>query len=69
MSEPSHLILNLNKIMEAYTKVEEGSVQDNQSGEMQAEKIANDRGEPKSIEEESRKRKRKTEETETKQKS
>ena len=51
MFKSSHLISNLNEIMEAYTEVEEGSVQENQSGEMQAE----DRGEPGSIKEESRK--------------
>ena len=66
-SEPSHLIPNLNEIMEAYTKVEEGIVQETQLGEMQVEERDEDRGEPGPIEEESRKRKRRTEETEIEQ--
>ena len=56
MCKPSYLIPNLNEIMEAYTEVEEGSVQETQSREMQAEERAEDRGEPRSIEEESRKK-------------
>ena len=67
MSEPSHLILNLNEMMEAYIEVEEGTVQETQLGDMQAEERAEDRGEPRPIKEESRKRKRRTEETETEQ--
>ena len=53
MSEPSNLISNLNEVMEAYTEVEEGTVQETQSREMQAEERAKDRGEPEPIEEES----------------
>ena len=49
MSDWSHLIPNLNEIMEAYTEVEEGSVHENQSEEMQAEERAKDRGELGSI--------------------
>ena len=66
MSDPSHLIPNLNEIMEPYTEVEEGGVQETQSREMKAEERAKDRGELGSIEEESGKRKRRTEETKTK---
>ena len=61
MSKPSHFILNLNEMMEAYTDVKERTDQETQSREMQAE----DRGELGPIEEESRKRKRRAEETET----
>ena len=67
MSEPLHLILNMNEMMEAYTKVEEGTVQETQSREMQAEERVEDRGEPRPIEEESRKMKRRAEEIETEQ--
>ena len=42
MSEPSHIILNLNEMMEAYIEVEEEIVQETQSGEMQAEARAED---------------------------
>ena len=67
MSEPSHLILNLNELMEAYTEVEEETIQETQSGEMQAEERAEDRGEPEPLEDESRKRKRGAEEAEAEQ--
>ena len=67
MSEPSHLISNLNGMMEAYTKVEEETVQEIQSWEMQARERAEDRGEPKLLEEESRKRKKGTKEAEAEQ--
>ena len=56
MSGPSHLILNLNEMMEVYTKVEEEIVQETQSREMQAEERVEDRGEPEPLEEESRKK-------------
>ena len=46
MSEPSHLIPNLNEMMEAYTKVEEETVLETQSREMQAEERTEFRGEP-----------------------
>ena len=52
MSEPSHLIPNLNEMMEAYAEVEEEVVQENQSGEMQEEERAEARVEPKQLEEE-----------------
>ena len=58
MSEPTHLIPNLNEMMVAYTKVEEETVQKTQSREMQAEERTEDRGEPGQLGEESRKRKR-----------
>ena len=45
MSEPSHLIPNLSKMMEAYTKVEEETVQETQSREMQEEERAEAREE------------------------
>ena len=67
MSKPSHLISNLNEMMEAYIEVEEGSVQETQSEEMQAEERVENRGQPRLIEEESRKMKRRTEETEIEQ--
>ena len=54
MYEPSHLMPNLNKVVEAYTKVKEETVQETQSGEMQAE----DKGEFEPLDGESRKRKR-----------
>ena len=37
MSEPSHLIPNMNEMMEAYTEVEEHTVQETQLREMQEE--------------------------------
>ena len=67
MSEPSHLILNLNEMMEAYTEVEEEIVQETQSREMLEEGRAEAREEPEQLEEESRKRKRRAKEAETKQ--
>ena len=54
-------------MMEAYTKVEEGTVQETQSREMQAEARVEDRGESGPTEEESRKMKRRTEETKIEQ--
>ena len=65
MFEPSHLILNLNDMIQAYTEVEEGIVQETQSREMQEEERAEARGQPEQLEEESRKRKRGAEEAET----
>ena len=56
MFKPSHLILNLNEMIKAYTELEEGTVQETQSREMQAEERAEDRGELGPIEEESRKK-------------
>ena len=47
MSEPTHLILNLNEMMDAYTEVEEETVQETQSREMQAEERTEVRGEPR----------------------
>ena len=67
MFKPSHLILNLNEMMEAYTEVEEEIVQETQSGEMQEEERDAARGEPEQLEEESRKRKRGAEESEVEQ--
>ena len=58
MFELSHLIPNMNEMMEAYTKVEEETVQETQSREMQAGERAEERGELGPQEEESRKRKR-----------
>ena len=58
MSKPSHLILNLSKMMEAYIEVEEGTVQETQSGEKKAKERAEYKGEPKQLEEESRKMKK-----------
>ena len=58
MSEPSHLIPNLNEIMEAYTEVEEKTAQETQSGEVQEEERTEARGEPEPLDEESRKRKK-----------
>ena len=66
MSKPSHLILNLNEMMEAYTEVEEETVQKTQLGEVQEEERAEARGEPELLDEESRKRKRGAEEAEPK---
>ena len=65
MFELSHLILNLNDMIQAYTEVEEEIVQETQSREMQEEERAEARGEPEQLEEESRKRKRGAEEAET----
>ena len=58
MSDPSHLMPNLNKVVEAYTEVKEETVQETQSEEMQAEERAEDRGEFEPLDGESRKRKR-----------
>ena len=58
MSESTHLILNLNEMMVAYTEVEEETVQKTQSREMQAEERTADRGESGQLGEESRKKKR-----------
>ena len=58
MSEPTHLIPNLNEMMDACTKVEEETVQEIKSREMQAEERNEDRGEPGQLGQESRKRKR-----------
>ena len=46
MSKSSYLILNLNEMVEAYTKVEEEVVQENQSKEMQEEERAEARVDP-----------------------
>ena len=62
MSEPSHLISNLNEMMEAYIEVEEETVQETQLREMQIEERVEDRGEPEPLEEESRQMKRGAEE-------
>ena len=61
MSEPSHLILNLNEMMEAYTKVEEETIQETQSGEVQEDERVEARGELEPLDEESRKMKREAE--------
>ena len=47
MSEPSRLIPNLNEMMEAYTEVEEETVQETQSREMQAGERAKNREKPR----------------------
>ena len=67
MSEPSHLIPNLSEMREAYIEVEEESVQETQSGEVQEEEKVEARGQPETLVGESRKRKRVTEEAEAKQ--
>ena len=67
MSEPSHLISNLNEMMEAYVEVEEEAVQENQLREMQEEEIVEARVEIEQTMEESRKRKRGAKEAETEQ--
>ena len=46
MFEPSHLIPNLKKMMEAYVEVEEEAIQEKQLGEMQEEERAEARVEP-----------------------
>ena len=58
MFESTHLIPNLNEMMDAYTEVEEETVQETQSREMQAEERTEDKGEPGQLGEESRKMKR-----------
>ena len=58
MYKPSHLMPNLNEVVEAYTLIEEETVQETQSGEMQAEERSKDRGEFEPLDGESRKRKR-----------
>ena len=58
MFESSHLILNLNEMMEEYTEVKEETVQETDSMEMQEEERAKERGELEPLDEESRKRKR-----------
>ena len=65
MSESSHIIPNLNEMMEAYAEVEEEVVQENHSREMEEEERAEARVEPEQPNEESRKRKRGAEEAET----
>ena len=67
MFEPSHLIPNLNKMMEAYIEVEEESVQETQSGEMQEEERDEARGELETLVGELRKMKRVTEEAKAEQ--
>ena len=52
MSEPLHLIPNLSEMMEAYIEVEEETVQETQSGEVQEKERAEARGEPESLNEE-----------------
>ena len=52
MSEPSHLIPNLNEMMEAYEEVEEEAIQEKKSREMQEEERAEARVEPEQPEEE-----------------
>ena len=47
MSEPTHLIPNLNDMMDSYTEVEEEIVQEIQSREMQAKERTEDTGELK----------------------
>ena len=63
MSESSHLISNLKEMMEAYTEVEEESVQETRSREVQEEERVEARREPKG---ESRKMKRGPEEAKAK---
>ena len=58
MSESSHLMPNLNEVVEAYTEVEEKTVQETQSGEIQAKERVEDRGEFEPLDGESRKMKR-----------
>ena len=58
MSEPTHRIPNLNEMMDAYIEVEEETIQETQSREMQAEERIEDRGELRQLGEESRKMKR-----------
>ena len=53
-------------MMEAYTKVEEEIVQETQSGRVQEEERTEARGEPQTLDEESRKKKRGVEEAEAK---
>ena len=65
MSEPSHLIPNVDEIMESYTEVKEETVQEIKSREMQEE--AGARKEPDPLVEESGKRKRGAEEAEAEQ--
>ena len=67
MSEPSHLIPNLNEMMEGYIEVEEEIVQETQLGEVQEEERVETRGEPEPLDEESRKRKRGAKEGEAEQ--
>ena len=64
MSKSSHLIPNLNEMMDAYTEVEEESVQETQSSEVQEEERVEARREPEG---ESRKMKRGPEEAEAEQ--
>ena len=61
MFEPSHLMPNLNEVVEAYTEVEEEIAQETQSGEIQTDERAEDRGEFEPLDGESRKRKREAE--------
>ena len=58
MSEPTHLNPNLNEMMDACTEVEEETVQETKSREMQVEERTEDRGELRQLGQESRKRKR-----------
>ena len=64
MSESSHLIPNLNEMMEAYIGVKEETIQETQSREMQEEERVEARGEPDPLKKELRKRKRGAKEAE-----
>ena len=67
MSESSHLILNLNKMMEAYTEVEEEIVQTGQTESRRSEERGEVNKETNQSVEESRKKKRGAEEAEIEQ--
>ena len=64
MFEPSHLVPNLNEIMEAYAESEEEAVQKNLLGALQNEERQETRAEIEKPAKETRKIKRGAEETE-----
>ena len=66
MSEPSHLVPNLNEMMEEYAEGEEGAVQETQSGALQNVETQETGVEIEQPAEETRKRKRGAEEAEAK---
>ena len=65
MSQQSHLISNLNEMMDAYTEVEEEAIHESQSWEMQEEERVEVRVESEQPVEETKKRKREVVEAET----
>ena len=67
MSKPSHLVPNLNEMMEAYTEIEEEAIQATQEETRQEEERAKARVESKQSVKETKKRKKEAVEAKTEQ--